>query len=88
MDGFMFDTKRICRGAAGCFRSMIFWNMPRKSRSAPDIDLKAAKELQVSPQNCMVPADFLFGIQSTHAARMMTVVVLDFVQPDEAQKNL
>jgi beta-phosphoglucomutase-like phosphatase (HAD superfamily) len=50
--------------------------------------LKAAKELQVSPQNCMVPADFLFGIQSTHAARMMTVVVLDFVQPDEAQKNL
>lgn len=47
-----------------------------KWKPAPDLFLQAAKELSVSPQNCLVVEDSLFGVQAGVAAGMQ-VVALD-----------
>ena len=75
-------------GAARYFHRMVFGDMLEKSKPNPDIYLKAAEELQVSPQNCMALEDSPLGIQSAHAAGMTAVMIPDLVQPDETLKQI
>lgn len=47
-----------------------------KSKPAPDIFLKAARQLSVSPGDCVVFEDSPYGIQAAKAAGMKSIAVL------------
>lgn len=54
-----------------------------ESKPNPEIFLKVAAHLEVSPKDCMVLEDSRLGIQAAKAAQMTGVLVPDLVQPDE-----
>lgn len=46
-----------------------------KKKPAPDIFLKAAKKLQLTPEECVVVEDATSGVRATIAANMRCVAV-------------
>ena len=46
-----------------------------RGKPAPDIFLKAAQELRIDPQNCLVIEDAVAGVQAAHAAGMRCIAV-------------
>ncbi|MCI1965163.1 MAG: HAD family phosphatase [Oscillospiraceae bacterium] len=75
-------------GVARYFDRMIFGDMLKKSKPAPDIYLKAAFELGVSPADCMALEDSPRGVQAAFTAGMRAVMVPDLLEPDEAVKKM
>ena len=76
-------------GAAPYFDRIVCGDMLEKSKPDPDIYLKAAAALGVSPAVCMALEDSPNGIRSAHAAGMRAVMVPDLFEPDaELQKLL
>lgn len=82
------DTERAGRllrtaGLDGCFdriicASMVEWGKPR-----PDIYLYTAKELGLSPSQCIAAEDSPNGIISAHDAGCFTVMIPDLTMPDD-----
>jgi len=70
------------------FDSIICGDMIANSKPAPDIFLKAAAEMRVSPYRCMVLEDSPGGISGAYKAGMIPVMVPDLKQPDEKIKPL
>ncbi|XOQ48695.1 MAG: Phosphorylated carbohydrates phosphatase [Eubacteriales bacterium] len=64
------------------FDSIVCGDMLEKSKPDPDIYLKAAASLRVSPAECMAVEDSLNGITSAYRAGMKTVMVPDMVKPN------
>lgn len=62
-------------------------DMLEKCKPDPDIYLKAAAELEISPAGCMALEDSPRGICSAHAAGMTTVMIPDLIEPDDALKG-
>ena len=44
-------------------------------KPAPDIFLKAAEELKVAPEHCLVIEDAVAGVEAAHAAGMRCIAV-------------
>jgi HAD superfamily hydrolase (TIGR01509 family) len=59
-----------------------------KGKPAPDIFLKAAHHLQVSPEACVVLEDSFSGIQAASAAGMIPIMVPDLKEPDAEIRQL
>lgn len=74
-------------GAAGYFSRIVCGSMLAKSKPEPDIYLLAAKETGSDPKACMALEDSPNGCLSAFRAGMMTVMVPDLVQPDEALRS-
>jgi len=55
----------------------------KKGKPAPDIFLKVAKKLKVSPKNCVVFEDGMLGIKAGLAAKMKVVGVATSHKPQE-----
>ncbi|MBW7571766.1 HAD family hydrolase [Caproiciproducens faecalis] len=73
----------------GYFDQIICGDMLEKSKPDPDIYLKAAQALQVSPQECMALEDSPNGIFSAYRAGMKTVMIPDTVPSNpELEKML
>ncbi|MCL2884650.1 MAG: HAD family phosphatase [Oscillospiraceae bacterium] len=68
-------------GLGGRFDAVITGNMGARGKPAPDIFLKAASELGVMPQDCMVLEDSPNGIKAAQVAGTMAVMVPDLIQP-------
>lgn len=58
------------------------------SKPSPDIFLKAALGIDVTPENCLAVEDSHNGIRSAHAAGMITVMVPDLMQPNDEVRAL
>lgn len=70
------------------FEACAFGDEIEHSKPAPDIYLKAAKELGIEPQYCVGVEDSPNGIRSCHAAGYKPVMVPDKILPDEEIKKL
>ena len=75
-------------GFTGRFDRVISGNRLPNGKPAPDIFLMTAKELGVSPENCVVVEDSENGVRAGHAAGMLTLMVPDMVLPDEELRSL
>ena len=60
----------------------------QQGKPAPDSFLEAAKRLGVEPQVCLALEDSHNGIRSASSAEMMTIMVLDLLEPTEDIRGL
>ena len=75
-------------GLEKSFDRLISGYMVEKGKPEPDIYLFAAKELLVTPEECMVLEDSPAGILAAHRAGCVPVMVPDQDIPDEETKKL
>lgn len=87
------SLKRL--GIYDCFQVVIGNEQVWHGKPAPDIFLKAAKELQVDPESCLVFEDQPKGLEAAKAASMFCIVVpnkhlkgIDYAKADKVIKNL
>ena len=71
----------------GYFEQIICRDEVEKIKPNPDIYLKVAKKLGVSPENCLVIEDSLAGVKAAHSAGMTVFHVVDFKEADEEIKK-
>ena len=57
-------------------------------KPAPDIFLAAAEAIQVAPTGCIAIEDSAVGVRAAAEANMMTIMVPDLHQPDNATASL
>lgn len=60
----------------------------KNGKPAPDIYLKAAEVLQVSPEDCIALEDSPMGILSAHRAGLKPIMIPDLVQPNAETQRL
>ncbi len=65
------------------FDKLIFGDMVKNGKPAPDIFLKACEELGVLPEEAIAVEDSINGIKSAGAAGLYPVMVIDLIQPNE-----
>ena len=65
------------------FDVVISGDMVENSKPAPDIFLKAAEIMKVSPGECLVLEDSPAGVRAAHAAGIPVIVVPDMVKPSD-----
>lgn len=70
------------------FDVWTFGDEIKNSKPAPDIYLKAAKELGIAPEFCVGVEDSPNGIKSCHAAGYVPVMIPDRIEPTEEIKKL
>ena len=74
-------------GLVGRFHQIVAHGDYAAGKPAPDPYLLAAKRLGVEPMRCLALEDSHNGVRSAAAARMMTVMVPDLLEPtDEIQR--
>ena len=70
------------------FNAIIGGDEVAKGKPEPDIFLKAAEELKISPNDCYVFEDSFNGIIAGHSAGALTIMIPDQVQPNEEIKKI
>ncbi|MCC2874763.1 HAD family phosphatase [Lachnoclostridium pacaense] len=75
-------------GVSGYFDCMIFGDMVKKGKPAPDIYLKAAETLGRRPDECIVLEDSILGVRAGAAAGCHVIMIPDEVEPGEREKKL
>ncbi len=63
------------------FSALICGDMIQRGKPEPDIFLKAAEELSVPPDECLILEDSSNGIRAAHAAGIRVVMVPDLIAP-------
>ena len=76
-------------GIRGLFNVVITGDEVQQGKPHPDIYLRAAKKLGISPEACLVIEDSLAGIAAGKAANMRVAAIPDrrFVDPREYEKE-
>jgi HAD superfamily hydrolase (TIGR01509 family) len=70
------------------FRAVITGDMVARSKPEPDIFLRAAEALGVSPAECLVLEDSYNGVRAGHAGGFITVMVPDLAPADDEMRAL
>ena len=70
------------------FDALVCGNDVINGKPHPEVFLTAAQRLGFSPRDCVAYEDSPTGIQAAHAAGMITVMVPDYLQPDETVRPL
>lgn len=70
----------------GRFEAIVCEEMVEKGKPEPDIFLKAARLMDVPPENCIVFEDSYWGIEAARRARMKNVAILTSKSKDELAK--
>jgi len=76
------DIKLSRSGLAPFFAHSVCGDEVANSKPAPDVYLKAAAMLGMTPQQCIVLEDSPYGALAALAAGMRVIIVPDLVQPD------
>lgn len=69
------------------FDEIICGDMVKKSKPEPDIYLKAAEKIDVSPDKCYAIEDSYNGIRSAHRAGMAVIMVPDMLPVNEEMEE-
>ena len=69
-------------GLDGFFDTVLCGDEVTKAKPDPEIFLRAAQKLSLSPQDCFVFEDSFNGIRAAHAAGCISVMVIDLMEPD------
>jgi HAD superfamily hydrolase (TIGR01509 family) len=75
-------------GILDYFKLIVAGDQIKKSKPDPEIYLKTAGRLGVSPERCLALEDSDNGVQSAHAAGMTVIQIPDLVEPSETTKAL
>lgn len=70
------------------FDKIVCASMVENGKPEPDIYIRAAKELELLPENCIALEDSPNGILSAYRAGCMPVMVPDLDEPSEETKKL
>lgn len=70
------------------FELIVAGDQVTKGKPDPEIYLKSANKLGISPDACIVFEDSENGVKSAHAAGMDVIQVPDLLEPSEEIKNL
>ena len=65
------------------FDALVCADEVKNGKPHPEVFLTAAKKLGLNPEECAAFEDSINGIKSAFAAKMITVMVPDFLQPDD-----
>ena len=65
------------------FDKIVYGGIVPNGKPAPDIYLKACKELGVAPCDAIGIEDSINGVKSSSAAGLYTIMVVDLIQPTE-----
>jgi len=63
------------------FDTIVTADLVGRAKPAPDIFLQAAKNLGLSPEQCLVLEDSPIGAQAAYEAGCLTILVPDLIQP-------
>ena len=74
-------------GIADLFDTSIDGSMITRSKPDPEVFLKAAESLGVSPGNCVVVEDAVSGVQAANAAGMRAFAVASAARADEQAES-
>ena len=83
-----YENIEKATGALGIrryFDVLVSGESVKNPKPAPDVFLKAAKELGTRPQDCLVVEDSCHGV---HAAKRAGMASLGFVNPDSGDQDL
>ncbi len=69
------------------FDEMVYGDMIKNGKPAPDIYLKACELLQVKPEKTIGVEDSINGVISASTAGLYTVMVVDLIQPNDEVKK-
>lgn len=70
------------------FKVIVAGDEVTNGKPDPEIFLKAASLLDVSPEKVVVLEDSFNGIRAAHAAKMIPIMVPDLIQPDDEIESL
>jgi HAD superfamily hydrolase (TIGR01509 family) len=79
--GYLRDNK-----LDGYFDGFVFGDMVEHGKPAPDIYLKACKELGVLPEEAIAVEDSINGIKSAGRGGLYPVMVVDLIEPNDEVK--
>ena len=74
-------------GLLSCFGPIVAGDMVEQVKPAPDIFLKAASDMGLLPEQCLVLEDSPMGIESAHRAACLPVMVPDLLGPTAETVN-
>jgi HAD superfamily hydrolase (TIGR01509 family) len=77
-----------CAGLLDRFDALVTWEDVERGKPHPDLFLKAALEIGVAPQRCVVLEDSPLGIRGAHAAGAMPVMIPDLLAATEELRNM
>ncbi|MCR5833522.1 MAG: HAD family phosphatase [Selenomonadaceae bacterium] len=69
------------------FDAIVGGDQITNGKPAPDIFLRAANKINVTPQDCYVFEDSRNGILAAHAAKCIPILIVDQYKPDEKIKK-
>lgn len=75
-------------GIIDFFETLTTGDLVEHSKPAPDIYLKAASSLNLSPEECVAVEDSPNGVRAAVAAGIKCVMVPDLIQPDEEMRKI
>lgn len=75
-------------GITKYFGRIICGDMVKNSKPAPDIFLRASKELGIRPRDAYVIEDSYNGIRAAHAGGFLPVMVPDMAEPTKEMEEL
>ena len=75
-------------GLAPFFSDVVYGDMVRNGKPAPDIYLLACRRLSVDPSDAVGVEDSFNGVRAVHAAGMRAVMVPDLLIPDDEMRRL
>jgi beta-phosphoglucomutase-like phosphatase (HAD superfamily) len=70
------------------FDAIVTWEDVERGKPHPDLFLKAAREIGVTPQRCVVLEDSPLGIRGAHAAGTMPIMVPDLIAATEELRKM
>lgn len=70
------------------FDKLVFGNGVKNGKPAPDIFLKACKDLGVKPEDTIGVEDSINGIKSSASAGLHTVMIIDLILPNDEVRSL
>lgn len=78
----MAEVKLRSAGIDGRFDSLVTGTDVKRGKPEPDIFLKCAETLGVSPSACLVLEDSPMGIRAAKAAGIRSIMIPDLIEPD------
>ena len=70
-------------GIENYFKYMVTGNMVKRAKPDPELFLKAAMEMDVSPSQCMVLEDSINGVEAGVRGGFLTIMVPDLTMPNK-----